>query len=138
MSEHTVQPYDVGRIIALTTAAVRDADNAERLLGPLRRLPRLDLRMLSGQEEALLGARAVASTMALQAGVVVDLGGGSPQITTVRGGEAHAAASVPLGAVRVTAINKPDKTAPTGVTEVQKLTAGPTATGFALTKACYK
>ena len=59
--------------------------------------------MLSGQEEALLGARAVASTMALQAGVVVDLGGGSLQITTVRGGEAHAAVSLPLGAVRVTA-----------------------------------
>ncbi len=42
------------------------------------------------------------------------------------------------GAVRVTAINKPDKNAPTGVVEVQKLTAGPTATAFSLTKACYK
>ncbi len=37
-----------------------------------------------------------------------------------------------------TVISKPDKTAPTGVTEVQKPTAGPTASGFNLTKACYK
>ena len=53
-------------------------------------------------------------------------------------GAGNYAAGADKGAVRVTAINKPDKSAPTGVTEVQKLTAGPTATGFALTKACYR
>jgi ABC-type branched-subunit amino acid transport system substrate-binding protein len=42
------------------------------------------------------------------------------------------------GAVRVTVISKPDKAAPTGVTEVQKPTAGPTASSFQLTKTCYK
>jgi ABC-type branched-subunit amino acid transport system substrate-binding protein len=42
------------------------------------------------------------------------------------------------GAVRVTVISKPDKAALTGVTEVQKPTAGPTASSFQLTKACYK
>ena len=97
-----VRPRDLARTLAMTTAAVRDADNAERLLGPLRRLPRLDLRVLSGREEALLGARAVVATMALDAGVVVDLGGGSLQITVIRGGEAQTAVSLPLGAVRAT------------------------------------
>ncbi len=42
------------------------------------------------------------------------------------------------GQVRVSVISKPDKAAPTGVTEVQALKAGPTATAFNLTKACYK
>jgi exopolyphosphatase/guanosine-5'-triphosphate,3'-diphosphate pyrophosphatase len=97
-----VQPRGMARVIAVTTAAVRDADNAERLLAPLRRRYRLDLRVLSGQEEARLGARAVAAAMALDAGVIVDLGGGSLQIATLRGGEALTAVSLPLGAVRTT------------------------------------
>jgi hypothetical protein len=53
-------------------------------------------------------------------------------------GSGNYAAGPDKGAVRVTVISKPDKTAPTGVTEVQKPTVGPTAQGFSLTKACYK
>ncbi|RZU74934.1 amino acid/amide ABC transporter substrate-binding protein (HAAT family) [Micromonospora kangleipakensis] len=53
-------------------------------------------------------------------------------------GSGNYAAGPDKGQVRVTVISKPDKAAPTGVTEVQKLTAGPTATGFNLSKACYK
>jgi exopolyphosphatase/guanosine-5'-triphosphate,3'-diphosphate pyrophosphatase len=55
---------EVARVVALATAAVRDADNADVLLEPLRRRYRLDLRILTGQEEARLGACAVVSSMA--------------------------------------------------------------------------
>jgi hypothetical protein len=48
---------DGARVIVLATAAVRDADNAELLLEPLRRRYRLDLRILTGQEEAAPCAR---------------------------------------------------------------------------------
>ena len=41
------------------------------------------------------------------------------------------------GQVRSTVISKPDKTAPTGVTTVAPLAAGPTAQGFTLTKPCF-
>ena len=97
-----VKPRGVARVVAVTTAAVRDADNAERLVAPLRQRYRVDLRILSGQEEARLGARAAAATMALDTGVIVDLGGGSLQIATLRAGEALTAVSLPLGAVRTT------------------------------------
>jgi len=93
---------DVPRVIALATAAVREADNADVLLEPLRRRYRLDLRVLTGQEEARLGACAAVSSLAIEAGVVVDLGGGSLQITELRNGEPLAAVSLPLGAVRAT------------------------------------
>jgi ABC-type branched-subunit amino acid transport system substrate-binding protein len=53
-------------------------------------------------------------------------------------GSGNYAAGPDKGAVRVTVISKPDKTAPTGVTEVQKPTEGPTAKDFQLAKACYK
>src|SRR5262245_53005664 len=52
--------HGITRVIALATAATREADNAELLLGPLRRRYGLEVRVLSGLEEARLGARAVA------------------------------------------------------------------------------
>ena len=41
------------------------------------------------------------------------------------------------GQVKVTVISKPDKAAPTGVTEVKAPFTGPTAAGYTLTKPCY-
>lgn len=89
------------RVIVLATAAVRDADNAETLLEPLRRRYGGDLRILSGEEEARLGVRAVVVSMGFDTGVVVDLGGGSLQVSQVRNGESATAVSLPLGVVRM-------------------------------------
>lgn len=93
----------IARVIALATAAVREANNAEDLLEPLRQRYRADVRVLSGQEEARLGARAVLASLPIENGVVVDLGGGSLQVTRIRDGEPGVGASLSLGAVRMTA-----------------------------------
>jgi exopolyphosphatase/guanosine-5'-triphosphate,3'-diphosphate pyrophosphatase len=90
------------RVLAVATAAVRDAANAGRLRHALRRGEGVDLRILSGEEEARLGALAALWSLPLDRGAVVDLGGGSLQISRVRGGRVARAASVPLGAVRAT------------------------------------
>jgi len=88
------------RVLAVATAAVRDAPNAERLLGALRSELGVDVRVLSGPEEARLGATAVLWSRPFSRGTIVDLGGGSLQVTRVRGGRIARVASVPLGAVR--------------------------------------
>src|SRR5262245_62679877 len=90
------------RVLAVATAAVRDAPNAERLLGALRSESGVDVRVLSGPEEARLGATAVLWSRPISRGAIVDLGGGSLQVTRVRGGRIARVASVPLGAVRTT------------------------------------
>jgi exopolyphosphatase / guanosine-5'-triphosphate,3'-diphosphate pyrophosphatase len=90
------------RVLAIATAAVRDAPNAERLLVPLRREAGVEVKVLSGAEEARLGAAAALWGQPVQRGAVVDLGGGSLQITRVRAGRIARVASVPLGAVRTT------------------------------------
>jgi len=90
------------RIIAIATSAVRDADNRERLLGPLRREHGIEVRVLSGAEEARLGATAAIEDLPQFDGVVGDLGGGSLQLTAVRAGRITATSSAPLGAVRMT------------------------------------
>jgi exopolyphosphatase/guanosine-5'-triphosphate,3'-diphosphate pyrophosphatase len=90
------------RIIAVATAAVREAPNRERLLGPIRREHGIDVRVLSAAEEARLGAAAALEDLPRFDGVIADLGGGSLQLTTVRRGRLTATASAPLGVVRMT------------------------------------
>jgi exopolyphosphatase/guanosine-5'-triphosphate,3'-diphosphate pyrophosphatase len=90
------------RVMAVATASVRDAPNADHLL---RRLPALGvkaLRILSGVEEARLGAEAALRTVSLRHGAVIDLGGGSLQWTTIRAGRLKHGLSLPLGAARMT------------------------------------
>jgi exopolyphosphatase/guanosine-5'-triphosphate,3'-diphosphate pyrophosphatase len=98
----TARRRGVARVIALATAAVRDADNPEVLLEPLRRHHALDVRVLSGREEARLGACAALASLPLREGLVVDLGGGSLQLTRLRAGTPEVLESLPLGAVRAT------------------------------------
>lgn len=90
------------RVMAIATAAVRDAPNADCLLGPLERETGVEVRVLSGTEEARLGAAAVLWRRQIERGAIVDLGGGSLQVTRVRGGRVVRVASVPLGVVRTT------------------------------------
>jgi exopolyphosphatase / guanosine-5'-triphosphate,3'-diphosphate pyrophosphatase len=90
------------RIIAFATAAVRQAVNRDRLLVPLRRNEGIDVRVLSGAEEARLGATAALEDLPRFDGLVADLGGGSLQLTAVRGGRMVGTASMPLGTIRLT------------------------------------
>ena len=90
------------RVIAVATAAVRDAENSRRLLGPLQRKEGVEVEILSGRQEARLGVTAALRSLPIVDGAVADLGGGSLQISRVRRGEIVSTSSAPLGAVRVT------------------------------------
>src|SRR5262249_61436881 len=72
------------RVLAVATAAVREAANQGHLLEALRRRDGIDVRVLSTEDEARLGALAALQTLPFRDGVVIDLGGGSLQITRVR------------------------------------------------------
>jgi len=73
---------DRPRVIA--TSALRDAANAERFFERARHLE-LPIEVLSGEEEAALGVCAVANSFAFADAWVADLGGGSAQISAMRG-----------------------------------------------------
>jgi exopolyphosphatase/guanosine-5'-triphosphate,3'-diphosphate pyrophosphatase len=90
------------RVIAVATAAVRDAENSRRLLGPLERRDGVEVEILSGRQEARLGALAALRSLPIADGAIADLGGGSLQLTRVRRGEIVSTGSAPLGALRVT------------------------------------
>jgi exopolyphosphatase/guanosine-5'-triphosphate,3'-diphosphate pyrophosphatase len=90
------------RVMAVATASVRDAPNAQDLLSKLEALGVRELRILSGLEEARLGAEAALRAVPLRHGAIIDLGGGSLQWTTIRDRQLKHALSLPLGAARMT------------------------------------
>ncbi len=90
------------RVLAIATAAVRDAPNAEELLERLRVGAGLEVAVLNADEEARLGALAARASLQLRDAVVVDLGGCSLQLSAICEGEPVALGSLPLGALRTT------------------------------------
>lgn len=90
------------RVLAIATAAVRDATNRDLLLHGLRDREGVAVHVLTGSEEARLGAEAVLRSLPIRNGIVADLGGSSLQLTRVRARRIGWSVSLPLGAIRLT------------------------------------
>jgi exopolyphosphatase/guanosine-5'-triphosphate,3'-diphosphate pyrophosphatase len=93
-----------GRIRVVATAAVRQAENRDELLTALGADGALDVRVVSGEEEARLTLLGVAAGLPPPSGLyaVLDIGGGSTELIVARGARAERAVSVGLGVVPLT------------------------------------
>ena len=90
-----IAPDDV---VTLATSAIRDASNSDAFLERAA----LPVQVLSVEEEARYGYLAAINTSTIRDGAVLDLGGGSLQLTRVKDRRARQMSSWPLGAVRMT------------------------------------
>ncbi len=89
-------------IIAVATSAVREASNGAEFVARVERETGIRVRILSGEEEAYYGYLAAVNSTTLEDGCVIDIGGGSLEITRVVGRHHQEAVSLTLGAVRIT------------------------------------
>jgi exopolyphosphatase/guanosine-5'-triphosphate,3'-diphosphate pyrophosphatase len=85
----------------IATSAVRDATNGPELVEQIEALG-LEVRVLAGTDEAELGVSAVANGFACPDAWVVDLGGGSAQVSHMKDRRFAWGGAHPLGAVRLT------------------------------------
>ncbi|GGK89929.1 hypothetical protein Sme01_50340 [Sphaerisporangium melleum] len=94
----------VEEVMAFATSAVRDAVNGEEVLARLRAATDVDVRVLSGNDEARLTFLAVRRWFGWSSGrlLVLDIGGGSLEIASGMEEEPDVAVSLPLGAGRLT------------------------------------
>jgi exopolyphosphatase/guanosine-5'-triphosphate,3'-diphosphate pyrophosphatase len=83
-------------------SAIRDADNGAEFLTRVRTDTGLAVEVLGPGEEAWFGYVAAVNSTTLRDGAVLDLGGGSLQLSSVTGRRVGEMVSVPLGAVRIT------------------------------------
>jgi len=91
-------------IVAAATSAVREAANGADFVARVRREIGLHVRVISGTEEARLIHRAVAYAIDLgkRSAVVIDIGGGSTEITVGTAERMQAGRSFKLGVIRLT------------------------------------
>ena len=107
--------FGAEEIVALATAAVREADNGDQFVRRVRDLADLDVRIISGQEEARLIYLGVVSGIDLPPGkraLFMDIGGGSTELIVGDGQGYVFLDSLKMGAIRLTAEGIPDPAKP--------------------------
>ncbi|MFW5633648.1 MAG: Ppx/GppA family phosphatase, partial [Erythrobacter sp.] len=95
-----LEDLEIEDVECVATAAVRDASNGPEFVEALRALG-LRPRVISGEEEGRLSAMGVAGAFPGASGIVADLGGGSLELVRLAKDETSAAASLPLGTLRL-------------------------------------
>ena len=100
---------DVDEPALLATESIRNAPNGDAFRRRLERESGLEVRILSGDDEARLAAMGVIAGFHEPDGLVGDLGGGSLEIAEVHGGEVGSGrTSMPIGALHVAKRMKED------------------------------
>ena len=79
---HVAHSHGAREVVAVATSACREATNRVQFLARLRRETRLDVRVISGKEEARLIYLGVASGVYLgsKRALIIDIGGGSTEV----------------------------------------------------------
>jgi len=96
--------HNVDEIIAGATSATREAENGGDFIAAVRAQTGIDVKVITGTEEARLIhlAAAYGVDLARRRGVVIDIGGGSVEITLGASRDAVLAKSFKVGVIRLT------------------------------------
>jgi exopolyphosphatase/guanosine-5'-triphosphate,3'-diphosphate pyrophosphatase len=98
-----IDRHQVPHVRAVATSAFREASDAEALRDRVREETGIEIRVISGAEEAHLIRRAIASVLDVSQGRTgaVDVGGGSVEVMVMVDGDVVRAESFDMGAVRL-------------------------------------
>jgi exopolyphosphatase/guanosine-5'-triphosphate,3'-diphosphate pyrophosphatase len=98
-----IDSFQPARTIITATSAVRDAHNRTEFIDRVREATGLDVRVLSGEEEAAWTFAGTVSGPGLPApSLVIDIGGGSTEMSIGTGSRPGFHTSIDIGAVRLT------------------------------------
>ena len=98
------ESHAVDEIIATATSAVREAENGADFVATVRRDVGIRIRIISGNEEARLIHRAAAYAAGVggRPSVVIDIGGGSVELTLGTAARMQIGGSFKIGVIRLT------------------------------------
>lgn len=102
--------FGVARYRAVATSATREAQNRDAFVRAIKRKSGIALEVISAAEESRLGREAVLAALGPEAAprCIVDLGGGSLEISILRDHTVQQSAQLPVGTVRLmTMLNLP-------------------------------
>ena len=101
--KHIARRFDVRRLRAVATSAVREAQNSDLLLDRVLRTSGIEIEIISGEEEARLIHLGVIHELKLKdkRTLLVDIGGGSVEVTISTGQNIISTDSYGMGTVRL-------------------------------------
>jgi exopolyphosphatase/guanosine-5'-triphosphate,3'-diphosphate pyrophosphatase len=92
----------VAEIRAAATAAIRNAANTKEVVEALQKQSGLAVELLSGEDEARIGFLGMIHSLDIEDGILIDIGGGSTEVTIFRDRKLLKSVSFPFGAVNTT------------------------------------
>lgn len=92
------------KIIAVATAAVRNASNGQDFIKRIKRELDLNVSILSGQEEAFYDYCGVVNSIDEKDALIIDIGGGSIEVIYMKDRQVKASHSFDFGAVTLSAM----------------------------------
>jgi exopolyphosphatase/guanosine-5'-triphosphate,3'-diphosphate pyrophosphatase len=97
------QIYDVKNIRAVATSAMRIAENSKNIIAEIKAQTDVKIEVISGDEEAklILGGFSLLNIPKKIAFIVIDVGGGSTEISVFENGQRIASKSFELGTIRI-------------------------------------
>ncbi len=99
----------VRHILAVATAALRDAEDGADFIARVEQECGLVIRVVDGDEEARLSALGVLMNGLGENGIIGDYGGGSLELIQVEGGQVKNKVSLPIGSHRLQALKSPEE-----------------------------
>jgi len=115
--------HGVDQIICTATSAVRESSNGKDFVAQIKKLTGIQVRILSGKEEARMIALAVRDVIDLKnrRALIVDIGGGSMELIVADARHIYFAESIKAGVIRLTErFMRHDPPAPKDLKKLQK------------------
>lgn len=100
---HSFTEYNVSQVEARATSAMRDSLNGQELVNRVRTITGIEIETIKGIEEARLIFEAVKGQIDFgkKTAVLIDIGGGSTELTIVKKGNILGSSSFNVGTVRL-------------------------------------
>lgn len=92
----------VTSIIAVATEAVRRASNQDEFLNMIKQITGIEVRILSGYEEAYYDYMGVINSMDMPEALVMDIGGSSTEFIYIKDYKSAHSISIPYGSISLT------------------------------------
>ncbi len=102
MQHHTIS------IRAAATAALRRAANKSEIINLVKRQTGIEIELLSGQEEAQFCFFGMIHSMSVKDGFLIDIGGGSTELSLFRNRKLLKSVSIPIGCINAASFAMPE------------------------------
>ena len=95
--------FDVKQLRAVATSAMREAENSKKIIDKIQEETGVEIEVISGEEEAALifGTFFLLDFDKTKAFIVIDVGGGSTEVSVFESGERVASKSFEIGTIRL-------------------------------------